>query len=126
MSEYQKEKRKVLILLGVGILLIIAFAIYGKLSIRDFFAGPEEILIFIGLLCYPIGIVYGWREIFGFYHNMRKGDRLTHGGLDHVGYNSLMITAVWMGLAIAITFLFGWIFGTWKAVKRLRALKNNA
>lgn len=96
--------------------------IYGKLSITDFFFDLESLIAGIAILLYPIGIAYGWRQIAGFYSGMRKGDRIGH--LRNVGYNTIMISALWIGFAIAITFMFGWIFGTINAIKKLRSLKN--
>lgn len=120
MTEYKREVKKVLGLFICGFIVLIAFMIYGRLSISDLFVGIEETIFTIGLIFYPIGIVYGWRSIIQFYRNFRSGDR----GIGRTMY-SVWITVIWISLAVFVTLLFGWVFGTVNAYKKLRMLRSN-
>lgn len=126
MSDYQKEKSKVLILLGIGIILLLAFLIWGgskyHFGLSDIL-NPEGIFLFIAIICYPIGIVYGSRSMFDMYRRMRAGDRI--GSFNNIGAITIATTIMWISIALTLTIVFGWIIGVVKAYKTLKFLKNN-
>lgn len=125
MSEYQSEKRKVQILLGVGIILCIAFLVYASIHSHLRFGDLldlEAIFTLIAIACYPIGIVYGGGSMLQMYRNMRAGDRIS--SFNNVGAVTISVTILWIAVALALTICFGWIIGVVKAYKKLKYLKN--
>ncbi|WP_102273708.1 hypothetical protein [Cytobacillus massiliigabonensis] len=124
---YKKEWRKILILAGIGVVLAVIFCIY---AIKNYSGshirfGTNDYLILLAIACYPIGIVYGWREILNLYNRIRSSDREHWAKGRAHGYTALSITMLNFALAFIATICLGWIIGLLNAYKRLRYLKKN-
>lgn len=124
---YQKELKKILVLLVVGLISAIAMYFYANAT----YSGRNDLdggslLILVAITFYPIGIVYGWRDIFNLYNRMRARDREHWARTSTPGYTTLMISCLSIGLAIGITFSIGWVFGVLKAYKSLKQKKLEA
>jgi len=130
MDAYQKEKRKILLLLGVGFVLLILFIFgvlneYGLRGISDSMSDFGTWFIFLLIMCYPLGIVYGWRQMLGMtsFDNPETGPATRYYTVleRNIFKNSIIMSWVFkMGLLIA----FGWIIGTYNALCKLRNLKK--
>lgn len=125
MEQYNKEKKKILTLLGVGVVLLILFLFYanshatrGHLSIRDF-TDFESVIVMVAIICYPMGIVYGGRDMLNVYTRMRSRDTVIR-----YGYGNLFISMMWFAITAALVVCFGWLIGTYKALKGLYTLKK--
>ena len=123
---YLKERRKIFLLLGGGALLAIGF--FALLSFQHssfyFTASFSGIFVFIGLVCYPLAIVYGKKQITDVFNSIREGERqpfrVTPG---KAGWNSIY-TVVNFIIAVLVTVFFGWGYGTYTAYKKLQMLKG--
>lgn len=116
---YEKEKKKVLLLLLLGFILDVAFSIKVDAGLDDILSALH---ILIPILLYPVGLVYGGKQMWNLYHNLRRGDRIAH--IHNGGYTTIMISVVWIGLAFSLTLCFGWIFGVINAIKTLIEYKK--
>lgn len=128
-TNYKKEKKKVLFLIGIGLILLFLFLLsviqqYGFSDvIRDIFSF-ESIFIILMILFYPLGIVYGWRRILDialFIPRDGPPDRY-YTVAERNNYKSMKMSAFFMKLGLVV--LFGWIFGTINAFKRLYYLRK--
>jgi hypothetical protein len=123
---YKRELKKIIILFVIGLILSIAFFIaaitnYSGSTIR---LGTNDYLILLMILCYPVGIVYGWRQILNLYNNMRRSDREHWANGGGRGNTALMITTFNLAFSVIITLLVGWIIGLINAYKKLKQLKS--
>lgn len=123
---YKKELKKIIILFGVGLILSIVFLISAITSYSGstISLGANDYLILLMIVCYPVGIVYGWRQILNLYNNMRRSDRQHWAHGRGRGNTALMITVFNLGFSFTITLLLGWIFGLFNAFKKLKELKS--
>jgi predicted Na+-dependent transporter len=122
--EFQKEKKKLLILLGIGVILAICFLIYAfnNVNMKNASFSMEDIIILIAIVLYPIGIVYGWRSMANLYKTIRGADKYKSGW--NVGSKTVAITILNISVACAITICFGWIFGSYKAITTFMQLRK--
>lgn len=118
MTEFNREVRKAIGLLAAGIMLVVAFMLYGGIGLGEMFAGIEEILFTVAVIMYPIGIVYGWKELLHFNRNAKVRHRV--GYVEH----NVAITGILFGARIAIMLMFGWIYGVYNLYKKLAYLKS--
>ncbi len=123
MSLYKKEKRRIKILLGVGLVLDLVY-IFGLMEgkapgLSFLFTGQGIFLLIAGAL-YPLGVVYGWKSMF---------DAATSGPV----YNkNLPFTfreqrdgaALTFGIFIFFILPFAWLLGPFIAYSRLRSIKK--
>ncbi len=127
-SAFRKEIIKVGILLGIGVVLLIAFVIYGlhidpynpnNTYNPGFWTDFWSCFIFIGVLCYPVGIVYGWKQILNFFLHLRGSDRAAY--MEHPSF-----WYSWMNFwfSVFFTIFFGWIFGVFIAAATLIRLRR--
>jgi predicted Na+-dependent transporter len=123
-TEFRSEKKKLLILIGIGVILAICFLIYAfnTVNINRVSFSMEDVIILIAIVLYPVGIVYGWRSMANLYRGIRGADRYKAGW--NVGATTVAITILNISVACAITICFGWIFGVYKAITTLVELKK--
>jgi hypothetical protein len=127
---YEKEKRKVITLLGVGV----AFGLFVLLGAGFKFGFGELIkdMIFddavftlICIILYPLGTYYNWRGVIDYatYSEPKTpADRYyTRAERDNYHYTNFMTRILHIGLAITL----GWIPGLYKVYKQLSYLKKN-
>lgn len=121
----EKEKKRMMILIGGGVILAILFLSYAffntDMDILSF--DLESIFTIIAIMLYPLGIAYGWNSIIGVYRKIRGADKYKAGW--NVGATTVAITIMNIAVAGAVTICFGWIFGVYNAVVTLRKLKKD-
>ncbi|MBS4178167.1 hypothetical protein [Lederbergia citrea] len=123
--EYNRELRKIKTLLIIGIILaviltIFTFVKYGSFNPLEF----DSLITLLVVTLYPLGLTYGWREMFGFVGFVDPGtpaDRY-YTKKERIAYQENNLLA--FGLRIGVVICFGWIIGVWNAYKTLRYLKK--
>ncbi|CAN7185432.1 hypothetical protein [Rossellomorea sp. LjRoot5] len=123
---YKQELKKILVLIAVGIILAAVFLFkaittYSGSTIRF---GVNDYLILFMIICYPVGIVYGWRQILNLYNTMRRSDREHWARGGGKGYTALMITTINLAFSVIVTLLLGWMIGIINAYNKLSQLKR--
>ncbi|WP_270566689.1 hypothetical protein [Clostridium beijerinckii] len=128
MSKFKKELIKVLILLGIGVVLLVLFMIKGHLKISSFFVGWEEMVVGLAIPCYPIGIVYGGGVIWRLFCGVAEKGQYTEEEFAEMSSREVdranKANLVSIILFLAITIMFGWIIGVFKACKKLYILSR--
>ncbi len=76
----------------------------------------NSMFILIAILLYPIGLAYGWRQMYNLLARIRSTDRPPRG---NIGSTTIAITIMNISLAFGITIVFGWLFGVYNAIKIL-------
>lgn len=124
--QYKQELKKILILFAAGIVLAAVFLFYAitTYSGSTIRFGANDYFILFMIVCYPVGIVYGWRQILNLYNNMRRSDREHWARGGGRGNTALMITMVNLAFSVTITLLLGWIIGLYNAFNKLSQLKR--
>lgn len=116
----KKELIKVGLLLVVGVILLIVLLTkavqFGKIELN-----LKNFLIMLVALLYPLGMVYGWRQVIGIFVGIRSGDRADQ--FTRSGIMTGNITIWNLAVACTIAICFGWIFGVINAVKKLNQLR---
>jgi hypothetical protein len=116
----KKEITKIGILLGVGLVLLFLSlqnaSQFGKIDITW-----GNTFIMASVFLYPVGIVYGWRQMLGIFRGIRGGDKSDH--FSHIGTNTGNFTIWNLVFAFSITICFGWILGVYNAGKKILELK---
>lgn len=123
-AAFKKELIKVGILIGIGVLFLIAFIIYALFThqydpSKHYSANFWGYFVLVGIVCYPLGIVYGWRLMLNLFLHLRGTDRAAY--MEHP---SLIYTMVNFGFSIFLTFFFGWVFGVIAAAMTLVRLRR--
>ncbi len=117
MSAYQKEKRKIIISLTIGVVLAL-FSLFGALRAEELFTIKGLAIPFI--LVYPLGIAYSWR---GFLYATDSTP-----GYDPYSYFTRREQRNGNGLAFLfklwLVFSFGWIIGVFMAFFKLMRAKK--
>lgn len=126
---YKKELRKVMILLSIGVILAIGVIIngileYGVREIGSDFLEIDSYIVLIGVICYPLGLAYGWKQMFKAVIFMPKGSKPAR--YYHYEERVQYKQGRFLGWLIkgAFVLAFGWIYGTLIAIKKLRELKR--
>lgn len=117
---FKREKKKMFMLISIGIVLAILFLIYvfmhGNIGNRLF--NLESVFVIVAIILYPLGIVYGFNSIIGVYKKI--SDKLLVGTTATTAFSILIIE-----ITVAIIVIcFGWIFGVYKAIVTLIQLKR--
>lgn len=122
---YQKELLKIKVLLIIGLILAVGLSIYTVVKEGTF--NPFEIEAFtllIAIVLYPIGIIYGWRQMLGFigFVNPNTSAERYYTKEERMAYQE----GNWIAFAIRIglALCFCWIIGSWNAWRTLRYLKK--
>lgn len=121
MQSFKQEVRRQAILLGLGLVLMIAFIIYEGVSWRDIQVDSTHYLFLAAALFYPLGIVYGWRELID---SVNYVSRLSFSIGDDSIFG-LIINLALLVLGVFFVILLGWVFGVVKAVVCLITLYPN-
>lgn len=121
---YDKEKRKMIFLLGAGLLLaIVFFSVYSYVNAYSYvmysFFG---MIVLIGLIFYPIALVYGRAQIVDVFHSIRGGARqpfrMKPGNVFNVALKGLNLL-----FALFTTIFLGWAYGAYTAYQKLQYAK---
>lgn len=122
-NELCKEKNKMIVLLGIGIVLATVF-FYGlsRAEISYMLRGSFiSVFLFVAIVCYPLAIAYGKGQIIAIFQSIHKGVRqpftTKHGKRTWQPVVNLCIAFV------TIVF-FGWVYGVYHAFKQLQMLKS--
>lgn len=129
---YQKELRKVQILLGIGVAFSLFVFFGASASIEgNIFEGIIEVFrqgdfyVFLITLFYPLGLFYNWRRMLGL-----ATEKEPHTPADRYytvsernTYHSMQLSGRIMRFALVMTI--GWIPGVFRAFKKLHYLKKN-
>lgn len=122
---YQKELKKVKILLGLGVVftLFIFIGACRKAGIGEVLTGGD-FYILLCTLVYPLGVVYNWRNMFGYIvhrpdrtHPTRYYTRAERADFHYSNFIGFFIKC---GFAIAL----GWLPGLYYAFRTLSDLKR--
>ena len=81
------------------------------------------LFVVCAIICYPIAIIYGHRQIIDIFHSIRMGARQP---FQAETPNSLL-KPLFVVLNTVIAFLtvvvFGWVYGAYMAYQKLRMMK---
>lgn len=122
---FKKELRKVLILLGIGLVLTfgLIFATMNKYGLHSIHS--TDTLDLICIFLYPLGIVYNWRIMFGLATVIKEyvPPSRYYTVAERFNYKSMgyIMRFLWIGLVLAL----GWIPGVYIACRNLYYLKKN-
>ncbi|MEC1180822.1 hypothetical protein P9B03_20435 [Metasolibacillus meyeri] len=115
----KQTKNSMILLLIVGAILagivlwLLSLTVFGTYILYSF----SSLLIFIAIACYPLAIVYGRPDIKRVYESIRIGSyRLFRMKKTYAN----LLNAI---IAIVITVLFGWVYGTYGAYRNLKYKK---
>ncbi|WP_332651748.1 hypothetical protein [Lysinibacillus sp. 54212] len=122
---YEKEKRKMIVLLIAGVVLaIVFFSVLGYLNpysyvMYSFFG----MIVLFGLIFYPLALVHGRAQIVDVFHSIRGGDRqpfrLKPGNAFNIALKALNLL-----FALFTTIFLGWAYGAYTAYQKLQYAKR--
>ena len=121
---YLKERNKMIVLLVVGVVLMVTILYLLSLSGNGIYiVSFSGLFVVCAIICYPIAIVYGHRQIIDIFHSIRMGARQP---FQAETPNSLL-KPLFVVLNTVIAFLtvvvFGWVYGAYMAYQKLRMMK---
>ncbi|WP_102274076.1 hypothetical protein [Cytobacillus massiliigabonensis] len=122
MSLYQKEKRKIIICLLVGLFFDIVFVIKiieEPSTDLSYFFTWFGIYTLIACTLYPLGFVYVWKKMMKSELNSHKFDK----NLPYTFREQRDGWAFSFAVTIFLMFSFGWILGPFFAYSRLKDIK---
>ena len=117
---FKKEKKKMFMLIGIGIVLAILFLIYAfmHVNIGNRLFSLESVFVIVAIILYPLGIVYGLNSIIGLYKKI--ADKLLVGTTATTAFSILIIEIT----GAIVVICFGWILGVYEAIVTLIQLKR--
>jgi len=117
---FKKEKKKMFMLIGIGIVLAILFLIYAfmHVNIGNRLFSLESVFVIVAIILYPLGIVYGLNSIIGLYKKI--ADNLLIGTTPTTAFSILIIEIT----GAIVVICFGWILGVYEAIVTLIQLKR--
>lgn len=122
---YLKERNKMIGLLVGGLILTIVvlygLTITGKGHFLTSFSG---LFIILALICYPLAIVYGHRQIVDVFHSIRMGARQPFRAKTTNSSFNLLFTALNFIIALLTVIFFGWIYGAYTAYQKLQMMRS--
>lgn len=123
--QYEKVKRNMILLFGLGIVLaIIFFWGFGKLyPYSTVMYSTLGTLLVLGLLFYPIAIVYGRDQIKDLFNAIVSGARQPFPVKPNSKWN-LLFKVLNVIFACVTTVFFGWAYGVYIAWQRLQFSKR--
>jgi hypothetical protein len=123
MSQYKKEKRRIKILLGLGLVLDLVY-IFGLMEGKEpglsFLFSGQGILLLISGALYPLGVVYGWKSMFDVATSGPVYDK----NLPFTFREQRDGAALTFGIFLLLILLFAWLLGPFIAYSRLRSIKK--
>jgi hypothetical protein len=126
LNTFKAELRKIGILLGAGVGLLIVIDLYmsikGSQNIISQLLDPSLIIWSMFWILYPVGVVYGWDKIKAMWHGVKREDRM--GEFQNIGNNSFMVKVTRVVAAIIFSLIVGPIIGVVKAIITLKKVKG--
>lgn len=122
---YLKVRNKMIILLVTGVVLAIETLLLlnseGKEIYITSFSG---LFIVVALICYPLAIVYGHRQIVGIFESIRIGARRPFQTSKMNSLLNPLFSVLNCIVAIVIVLSFGWVYGVYTAYQKLQMMKG--
>lgn len=122
---YLKVRNKMIILLVTGVVLAIGTLLLlnseGKEIYITSFSG---LFIVVALICYPLAIVYGHRQIVGIFESIRIGERRPFQTSKMNSLLNPLFSVLNCIVAIVIVLSFGWVYGVYTAYQKLQMMKG--
>lgn len=122
---YLKERNKMRMLLIGGVLLaVIVLYLLNSMHLGLYVTSFNGLFLLVAISCYPLAIVYGYRQIIDIFNSIRIGERQPFRVQKLRSSLKPIYTVLNLIVATLTTVFFGWIYGAHTAYQKLRMIKS--
>lgn len=125
MMSYLKERNKMIGIL-IGGLILMLIVVYGlSISGKGYYIASFSGMFFVlAIICYPLAIVYGRRQMIDVFHSIRMGARQPFRAKTMKSRLNPLYAVLNFTIAFLTIIFFGWIYGTYTAYQKLQMMKS--